>query len=34
LHNTLISAAIQDTGEAVDDFGDVAGGGFLGEILA
>ena len=34
LHNTLISAAIQDTGEAVEDFGDVATGGFLGEILA
>ena len=34
LHNTLISAAIQDTGTTVEDFGDVATGGQLDEILA
>ena len=34
LHNTLISAAIQDTGTTVEDFGDLEPGGLLEEIIA
>jgi hypothetical protein len=34
LHNTLISAAIQDTGTTVEDFGDLQTGGLLEEIRA
>jgi hypothetical protein len=34
LHNTLISAAIQDTGTTVEDFGDLETGGLLEEIRA